>query len=43
LVGAITMMVRLIHQMATIYVQDVSAQTDKVIENSRKLIIQEKT
>ncbi len=30
-------------QMATRYVQDVSAQTDRVIENSRKYLIQVKT
>jgi hypothetical protein len=28
--------------MATRYVQDVSAQTDRVIENSRMYVIQEK-
>jgi site-specific recombinase XerC len=26
-------------KMATIYVQDVSAQTDRVIENSRKYVV----
>ena len=30
-------------QIATRYMQDVSKQTDRVIENSRKYIIQEKT
>ncbi len=30
-------------KMATIYVQDVSKQTDRVIENSRKYVIQKKT
>jgi site-specific recombinase XerC len=30
-------------KMATIYVQDVSKQTDRVIENSRKYVIQGKT
>jgi integrase len=29
--------------MATRYVQDVSAQTDKVIKNSRKYIVHEKS
>ena len=30
-------------QMATRYVQDVSEQTDKAVENSRKYVIQVKT
>jgi integrase len=30
-------------QMATRYVQDVSAQTDRVIENSRKYVVREKS
>jgi integrase len=30
-------------KMATRYVQDVSAQTDRVVENSRKYVIQGKT
>jgi len=30
-------------QMATRYVQDVSAQTDRVIENSRKYVVREQS